>query len=246
MAVDQVALHPFILPAKYAMIQGSPVQKLDWCLRKPAPIEIFGTIQRMAMRPHTRSTRSLLFYLILNMLVSAAATLAVLFAWDYFSGRDVLQTIAGQVLVPPDAAPGGADGPAGTALAANVAPGENPQPQPAPRADLPPPDVEVIQITLAAGVGDIKYEALTLQRVGQGDLYMAGWKLYDEGGNTYIFPDSPELVLFAGGAVRFFSKGGTDTATEIFWNRSEPAYESTELITLEDPLGNVRATYRIP
>lgn len=182
----------------------------------------------------TRTTRSLVFYLALNILVSAATTLAVLFAWDFFTGHDLVD----DMLLPPagqDAAP---------ALAAT--PTAPPAATASDRPALPPTDVEVIQITLAAGAGDINQEVLTIKRVGDGDLYMAGWNLRDESGNLYTFPSSPELVLFAGGAVRLYSKGGTDTATEIYWNRSEPAYEANELITLEDPQGNVRATYRVP
>ena len=200
----------------------------------------------------SRSNRSLGFYLVLNMLVSAATTLAVLFAWDYFTGRDLPESIAGLAASPPAVAAAAESGAAEASAptAAAVQPGTESTPpaqgaEAAPAA-LPPPDVEVIQITLVAGAGDMDQEVLTLRRVGEGDLFMAGWKLYDENGNTYIFPTSPELVLFAGGAVRFYSKGGTDTATEIYWNRTEPAYQSTELITLEDPQGNVRATYRVP
>lgn len=196
----------------------------------------------------TRTARSLLLYLGLNVLVSAATTLAVLFAWDFFTGRDLIDTVivpgmaqsAGQ---PVQGSAATADGAA--ASGAGAAPAGTTEPQ-ATRPALPPLDQEVIQITLAAGAGDIDQEVLTLKRVGEGDLHMAGWKLYDEGGNSYIFPDSPELVLFAGGAVRVFSKVGSDTPTEIYWNRSEPVYEATELITLEDPQGNVRATYRVP
>jgi hypothetical protein len=187
------------------------------------------------------------------MLVSAATTLAVLFAWDFFSGRDLID----DVLLPQigQAQPVAAQ--AATAAAAESAAPAESQAAPAEsqaarsqsqadRPTLPPTDVEVIQITLAAGVGDLNQEVLTLKRVGEGDLHMAGWTLKTESGKVYTFPESPELVLFAGGAVRLFSMGGTDTATEIYWNRSEPAYASNEQITLLDPQGNVRATYRVP
>jgi len=191
------------------------------------------------MRPRTRSNRTLIYYLLLNILVSAATTLAVLFAWDHFTQREVLPDFS-QVLNPAaqteQPAAAGAGGPTeDPALAA-----------PAAQRPLPPIDVPVIEITGVVGAGDVDQEILTLKRSGEGDLHMAGWKLYDEGGNVYVFPDTPELVLFAGGAVQVHSRGGSDTATDIYWNRNQAVYQSTELITLEDPLGNVRATYRVP
>jgi hypothetical protein len=184
--------------------------------------------------PRTRTTRSLVFYLFLNLLVSAATTLAVLAAWDFFTGHNLVDNVlAGEAGRP---VAGAAATPTAAATAAAAAE----------RPALPPPDVEVVQISLVAGAGDLNQEVVTIKRVGEGDLWMAGWTLFDESGSTYVFPESPELVLFAGGAVRLYSKGGADTATEIYWNRSEPAFQSTELVTLADPQGNVRATYRVP
>ena len=192
------------------------------------------------MRTRTRSNRALLNYLLLNILVSAATTLLVLFAWDFFRQRDLPRPIdglaqtaaAGQVLANAGTAvlPGGVN--------ATLAPGDS--------TALPPLDVTVIEILRVAGVGDINQEVLTIRRVGDGDLHMAGWRLYDEGGNTFTFPQSPELVLFKDGGVQVFSQGGRDTATEIYWNLSTPVWESTELVTLADSQGNVRATYRVP
>lgn len=192
------------------------------------------------MRTRTRSNRALLNYLLLNILVSAATTLLVLFAWDFIRQRDLPRPIDGLAQTP---AAGQVLANAGTTVLPG---GVNATPAPADTTALPPLDVPVIEILRVAGVGDINQEVLTLRRVGDGDLHMAGWRLYDEGGNTFTFPQSPELVLFKDGGVQVFSKGGSDTATEIYWNLSTPVWEPTELVTLADSQGNVRATYRVP
>ena len=188
------------------------------------------------MPTRTRSNRALLLYLLLNIVVSAAATLAVLYVWDAYQKRDLPPPVdglglGGGFVIETAASP--------TAGAVEALPPET-------LPELPPPDVPVIEIVRATGIGDVNFEALTLRRVGEGDLYMAGWQLFDEGGNTYTFPSSPELVLYKDGGVQIYTRGGTDTATEIYWNRSAPVYEPTELITLVDPAGNIRATYRVP
>lgn len=193
------------------------------------------------MRTRTRSNRSLLTYLLLNVLVSAATTLVVLFAWDYFRDRDLAQPPDGVALMTPVVNTVSAG-----ASATNPVPAATSESQAGSGPTLPPLDVPVIEILRVAGVGDINQEVITLRRVGEGDVHMAGWRLFDEGGNSYTFPESPELILFKDGGVQVYSKGGTDTATEIYWNRSDPVWEATELVTLEDSQGNLRATYRVP
>ena len=39
---------------------------------------------------------------------------------------------------------------------------------------------------------------------------------------------------------------GTDSATELYWDRSAPAWRSGAWVTLLDPSGAVQATYQIP
>jgi hypothetical protein len=190
------------------------------------------------MRTRTRSNRALLFYLILNIIVSAAVTLGVLFAWETLRGRSL-------PALPPEA---GVVGGASEDVPAAADPTQA-APAAAATRTLPPPDLAVIEITGVFGAGDLNQEVVHLRRVGDaelGELYMAGWQLMDEGGNVYTFPSSPALVLYKDGGVQVFTRGGTDTATEIYWNRTDTVWEPTELITLLDSQGNVRATYRVP
>ncbi len=174
-----------------------------------------------------RRRNSLYLYLILNVLVSAATTLTVLVLWDRARG--------------PQPAP------ASTQVAGDLPAARPTDPAPLlPVETNPPPGEPVIQILSVVGIDDLEQEVVTLKRVGEGNLRMAGWKLQGEHNNTYTFPESSQLVLYKDGAVQVFSKGGEDTVTAVYWNRSSPAWRSGESIVLLDEAGSERARYRIP
>lgn len=174
-----------------------------------------------------RRRNSLYLYLILNVLVSAATTLTVLVLWDRVRG--------------PQAEPA-------AQTAGNLPKAQPPAPTlPAlPTETNPPPGQPVIQILSVVGIDDLEHEVVMLKRVGDGNLRMAGWKLQGEHDNVYTFPQSSQLVLYKDGAVQVFSKAGEDTVTDVYWNRSQPAWRSGETVLLLDEAGNERARYRIP
>ncbi len=170
----------------------------------------------------------ILLYLILNIIVSAATTLGVLAIWDRVMSREM----------PPAEALGF---------------------QPAPTATIDPngavlQPVEVtptatgplIEIKSVVAAGDLAQEYVLLRRLGEGDLRLSGWVLQDENGHQYVFPGSPELILFKDGAVQVATRAGEDTPTEIFWNLTNTVWSSGELVTLLDQNGNVQAEYRVP
>lgn len=185
---------------------------------------------------------NLIFYLLLNILVSAATTLAVLYVWDGIRGGDALPPAVVQATI--------------EAVRAELTPSpaaplveEIPTMQPAsaqPTATLPPPDQPVILIERVVGAGDLQNETVYLQRTGEGNVYMVGWRIEDEDGNAYVFPDQPALTLYKDGRVQVYTKSGDDTAIEVYWDREEPAFRSGETIRLLDMDGNERAAYAIP
>ncbi len=190
---------------------------------------------------------NLLLYLLLNILVSAATTLVVLWAWDAYRGSreaDLQQALA-QSTVPAaelkTPVVSGAE-PAVTEPSLPTLPVETA----GPTETLPPASQPVIQIVSVVGAGDIEQEVVMLKRAGAGNVSMVGWKLRGEHNNTYTFPAQPELILFKDGAVQIYTRAGTDTVTEVYWNRSKAAWNSGELIRLLDPQGTERATYRVP
>lgn len=103
-----------------------------------------------------------------------------------------------------------------------------------------------IQIKNIVGAGDLEAERVLLKFVGEGELNMTGWRLEDEDGNVFLFPQTPRLILYRDGAIYIFTKSGVNSVIELFWGRSESAWQSGETATLRDVDGKVRATYQIP
>jgi hypothetical protein len=172
-----------------------------------------------------RRRSSLLLYLLLNIIVSAATTLAVLALWDHYH--------APALAIPPQA-------PAQGSVPALVLTSTEPVPT------LPPAGERVIEIVSVIGAGDLQQESVLLRRLGDGNLLMTGWKLSGEHHNTFIFPAQPELILYKGGAVEVLTRAGDNTATAVYWDRDAPAWRSGETLILTDAAGNERSRYQIP
>ena len=115
-------------------------------------------------------------------------------------------------------------------------------PSPTPSATSPG-DEPGIRISGVTGPGSLESERVQLSRTGEGSLSLAGWQLEDEDGNVYTFP---QLTLFKGGAINVNSRGGQNTAVDLYWGLSAPAWRSGEMVTLRDAQGEVRATYQVP
>jgi len=171
---------------------------------------------------------SLILYVLLNIVVSAATTLAVLSVWDRAQRRSL-------PAFPTFEAP--------AATLPPVEPTAEMTAEPSPTAK---PSEPLIEIAAIVGATDPKLEYVLLKRLGEGDLNLAGWTLSDEQGNTFNFPGQPALVLFAGGAVQVYTHSGTDTPTEMYWNRVDPVWEPGEWAVLRDAQGAEQARYQVP
>lgn len=162
--------------------------------------------------------RKLLPFLLLNIIVSAATVLLVLFIWD--------------------AAHNQADVPSSTILTPIGSSAQK---------DLPPPvisvDQKTFEIQAVVGAGDLNLEHIQLISVANQEISLEGWKISDQKGNEFIFPS---VKLYPGGGLNLFSRSGINTSVEIFWGRSEPAWKSGKTAVLLDPDGNIRFSYQIP
>ena len=70
---------------------------------------------------------------------------------------------------------------------------------------------------------------------------LAGWTLEDEGNHTYTFPD---FSLNAGASVKVHTGEGTDTARDLYWNRSTSVWNNAgDVATLRDASGNIVSSY---
>jgi LysM repeat protein len=57
----------------------------------------------------------------------------------------------------------------------------------------------------------------------------------------------PQVTLFVkGGPVKLFTKPGANTASELYWGLQAPVWLSGMVTTLRDPQGTIQASYTIP
>jgi hypothetical protein len=175
-----------------------------------------------------RSWKRLAFYLLLNIAVSAATTLAVLSYWD--NGR-LLR-------------PAGESTPRPPAAAVTSRPAETSRPAaPRPTAAEGIGGQQAIRIQSVVGAGDLVNETVILALSGEGEISLEGWSLEDDQGNRYVFP---QLLLNTGGQVTVHSARGMDTATDLYWGRGATIWQSGTVISLLDPGGSLNAAYTIP
>jgi hypothetical protein len=149
--------------------------------------------------------RRLVFYLLLNALVSVLVTGAILFFYD----RANHKTDCGTSETVPTLASGGVN-------------------------------ADIISVT---GAGALASESVSIQNNGDSALLLTGWALKDSQGSIYTFP---QLTLYPGGTVQVHTGPGTDTAADLYWQRSAPVWESGELAALYDTQNIARAFYRVP
>jgi len=98
-------------------------------------------------------------------------------------------------------------------------------------------------ILSVAGAGTLASESVTIQNTGDAPLPLSGWMLKDSQGSTYTFP---QLTLYPGGTVQVHTGSGTDTAADLYWQRTSPIWETGDLVGFYDSQNIARAFYRIP
>jgi hypothetical protein len=190
--------------------------------------------------------RRLLFYIVLNIIVSACTTLAVLWLWNRPRMPDVSLLpvsvpTSGATVAPATAA----STPQPTAPeAAATLPAPSPTGSQSPATAGPTVDAsKQIVIDNVIGVGNLKDEYVMLKNNAAGEVSLANWRLDDGNGNTYTFPT---LTLYKGGAVQIHTAAGVDGVIDLYWGRSQSVWQVGKIVTLYDDKGQVRASYRIP
>jgi hypothetical protein len=160
--------------------------------------------------------RRLILYLLLNVLISACVTGAILFWYD----RNYRATALSPVQP--------------VSVSNNQSSsGQSYDPQ----VDIP---VEIVSIV---GAGTLSAEWVVIRNAGSEPLSLAGWQLQDTNKNVFTFPN---LTLNGGGAVQIHSTSGTNTVIDLYWGETEPVWQAGEQAELLDPGSNVRAVYMVP
>jgi hypothetical protein len=160
--------------------------------------------------------RKLVYYLLLNVFVSACVTGTILFWYDR-NYRAVTQPSVQQ--------------------AAPVSGDSQPVSTLNPKTDI------AVKISSVVGAGTLGSEIVVVKFEGEGQLDLASWQLKDEDGNTFKFP---KLTLYPNGAVQVHTATGTDTVIDLYWGLADAVWSSGENARLFDAQGNLRAVYRVP
>lgn len=172
-------------------------------------------------------SRRLIFYIILNVFVSACTTLAVLILWDRtHSSQPVSVSLPGgqQASTAPASL---------TPVSTAAAPASSPEPD---------SSGSVILIENVFGAGDLASEVVMIKRTGSGELSLTGWQI-SNGEESFTFPS---LTLYTGGAVQVHTAAGVNTVVDLFWGLDHAVWQQGSTVNLMDPLGKVYATFRIP
>src|SRR5512140_1318470 len=170
----------------------------------------------MCYDSHMMDRRRLLYYILLNVFVSACVTSTILYWYD----RNYRAVTLPQVEIPTAAPNSTATGPVATVQKGFV------------------------QIVSVIGAGTLDAEAVVVKYNGDGELDLTGWHLKDtQGSNVYTFPP---FKLFKGGAVQVHTRDGTDTAIDLYWGQKQAAWTSGEAVLLSDPSGQVQDSYPVP
>src|SRR3990172_8202704 len=160
--------------------------------------------------------RKLIYYLLLNVFVSACVTGTILFWYDR-NYRALSQSPIQQA--------GPSNGDAVSGSNADL------------QTDIP------VNISSVVGAGTLNSEIVVVKFEGEGQLDLASWQLKDEDGNTFTFP---QVTLYPNGAVQVHTDNGTDTVIDLYWGIGEAVWSSGENARLFDAQGNLRAVYRVP
>jgi len=173
------------------------------------------------MKPKSR----LILYILINILVSAATTLTVLWIWE--RTHPAPEPLADPLLLPSDN-------------------GGDPEAVP-PTATLPPFDwvegQEDVIIHSVVGAGNLAVEYVEIRNQSTGAVDLSGWQLRGGENDAFTFP---AIILNEGGAVKVYSKAGNNTVIELYWQAETPVWQPGKTVSLLDAGGTVVSTYSIP
>ncbi len=101
----------------------------------------------------------------------------------------------------------------------------------------------LLRIEGVFGAGDIQVEYILLRNPSENAVDLAGWRIISDGGRNFRFPN---LTLYPKGAVSIYTGPGTDTVTELHWNSDSALWTSGDLLKLFDSQGNEHTQFTAP
>ena len=91
---------------------------------------------------------------------------------------------------------------------------------------------------------NLESETVTIENTGDSAVDMSGWTISDAADNSYTIPDG--FVLDAGASVTLHTGSGTDSETDLYWNRGSSVWNNggdTVIITNTEETEVLREDY---
>ena len=152
------------------------------------------------------------YYILLNIIVSAAVTGTVIYLYDHYKGLQINPPIT-------------------TAL---------PQVTQSEPQNLGDVNLEIVSVI---GSGVVVTEVVVIRNIGADAVTLTNWTLKNGQKAMFTFP---QLKIFKDGILQVHSNAGANTAVDLYWGRTEPAWSSGDVASLYDSQGNLVASYLIP
>ena len=177
-----------------------------------------------------RSWRRIVYFLLLNVLISAVTTWTVVTV--FMRNYSPLAEQSAPTLIRQTASPDGQ-----LVVTLPAVSGSEPLDE---DIEVVP---EVLEIERVIGIGELDTERVIIQHIGEKEVSLLNWQIQDQNGHVYTFP---ALTIFKGGNVNIFTRKGTSTVVDLYWGLDEAIWQAGEKAFLLDPQGEIKAVYTIP
>lgn len=162
-------------------------------------------------------------FLLVNILVSAVTMVAVLWFWQQRAPGHESVPVATQVRTIPTRA-------------------EHSQTTPVNPTQLVAKEGE-LSIEGVFGAGELNVEYILIRNLSDSSVNLNTWSVASDNGASFTLP---YLVLNKNGAVRLYSKIGTNSVIELYWNSDQALWTSGDEIYLIDGSGQQQASWQVP
>ena len=112
-----------------------------------------------------------------------------------------------------------------------------------PANSTPHPSDGVLNIEGVFGAGDLNVEYILIRNQSNSSVNLSGWSVSSSTKESFSLP---QLTLNTNGAVRLYSKHGTNTVIELYWNSDQALWTSGSQIFLLDQSGQQQASWQVP
>ena len=179
-----------------------------------------------------RNKSPLLFYIVINIFISAVTTLTVLWIWDSRQPElnplefETQQTISNPVTPSDQVIPDEDENPTTQELTSELSSRSSD-----------------VQIRVIVGPGNLEVEYVEIINQGEKPVDLTGWQLVNHRDQIFTIP---AMILNSSGAIKIQSKSGVNSVIELFWQSDSPIWESGENARLINDDGEIVSTYSIP